>query len=178
MRLIHEFKAFILRGNVIDMAVGIIIGAAFGGIVTALVEDVIMPPIAFVSGDVDFSDKAIALKPERENPAYVAPNTDVPKTIPNKDWKAGDPEDKKTVPNPEYTEGTPNLKPRLPALNWRYGAFIQKVISFLIVGVCLFFIIKGMNTLMRKKAAAPTPPEPTASEKLLTEIRDLLKKGA
>lgn len=171
--LFHEFKAFILRGNVVDLAVGLIIGAAFGGIVTSLVEDIIMPPIALVTGDVDFSDKAIAMKPERPNPAYVKPDPDDKKFIPNPAWKAGDPENTKKIPNPEYNSGTPLLKETLPALNWRYGAFIQKIISFFIVGLCLFFVVKGTNVLMRKKEAAP--PESTASEKLLAEIRDLLK---
>jgi large conductance mechanosensitive channel len=177
MGLLNEFKAFILRGNVVDLAVGVIIGAAIGGIVTSLVEDVIMPPIAFVSGDQDFSDKSIELKKERPNPNYVEGTPDLPKTIPNKDWKAGDPEDKKELPNPAYVApSSPEVKPTLPPLHWRYGKFIQRVISFLIIGVVLFFIIKAMNTAMRKKKEDPKPAELTTSEKLLTEIRDAVKK--
>jgi large conductance mechanosensitive channel len=176
MGLLNEFKAFILRGNVVDLAVGLIIGAAFSGIVTSLVEDVIMPPIAAVTGGVDFSAKAIHLLPERPNPDYVKPDPDDKKFIPNPNWKAGDPETTKKMPNPEYNAGTPLMKETLPAVDWRYGAFIQKVITFLIVGVCMFFLIKGMNTLMRKKKEEPKPAELTPSEKLLTEIRDAVKK--
>jgi large conductance mechanosensitive channel len=171
--LFGEFKAFILRGNVVDLAVGLIIGAAFSGIVTSLVKDVIMPPIAFISGDVDFSDKGIELKPARPNKRYVKPDPDDKKMIPNKAWKPGDPDATKELPNPDYKPGTPELKPYLEPLVWKYGAFIQTVISFLIIGVVLFFIIKGMNSLMRKKAESP--PEPTPTEKLLAEIRDVLK---
>lgn len=173
--LINEFKAFILRGNVVEMAVGLIIGAAFGGIVNSLVKDVIMPPIAFLSGDVDFSDKGIELKPARVNPKYVQPDPDDKKLIPNPAWKPGDPDAAKNLPNPDYKPGTPELKPYLDPLVWRYGAFLQAVISFVIVGVVLFFVIKGMNTLMRKKKEEPKPAELTTSEKLLTEIRDAVK---
>jgi large conductance mechanosensitive channel len=176
MKLLNEFKAFMLRGNVVDMAVGIIIGAAFSTIVGSLVKDVIMPPIAAVSGDQDFSDKSIELKKERPNPNYVKGTPDVPKTIPNKDWKAGDSEDQKELPNPAYVAPSgPEVKPTLPPLHWRYGAFLQAIISFLIIGLCMFFLIKGMNTLMRKKKEEPKPAELTTSEKLLTEIRDAVK---
>jgi large conductance mechanosensitive channel len=173
--LIDEFKAFILRGNVVELAVGLIIGAAFTGIVTSLVEDVILPPVAFLTGDVDFSDKSLPLKPERPNPAYVKPDPDDQKLVPNPAWKPGDPESARRVPNPDYNPGTPHLKETLPAVSWRYGAFLQKVFTFLVVAVCMFFVIKGTNTLMRRKAAAPVPPAPTPTEKLLAEIRDLLK---
>ncbi len=175
MGLINEFKAFIMRGNVVDLAVGVIIGAAFGGIVTSLVKDVIMPPIAFISGDVDFSDKGIELKPARPNTKYVKPDPEDKKLIPNPAFKPGDPDATKELPNPAYKPGTPELKPYLDPLVWRYGAFLQAIISFVIIGLCLFFIIKGMNTMMKKKKEEPKPAELTTSEKLLTEIRDAVK---
>lgn len=134
MKILSEFKTFILRGNVVDLAVGLIIGAAFTGIVTSLVNDILMPPIASLTGGIDFSDKAI----------------DLPGTMKN-----------------DKGEEVP--------VKLRYGKFVQLTINFLITGFCLFFAIKGVNTLMRRKAAAPAPPDPTPSEKLLTEIRDLLK---
>lgn len=174
MGLINEFKAFIMRGNVVEMAVGLIIGAAFGGIVNSLVKDVIMPPIAVISGDVDFSDKGIELKPARPNEKYIKPDPDDKKMLPNKDWKPGDPDATKEILNPAYKPGTPELKPYHEPLVWRYGAFLQAIISFLIIGIVLFFIIKGMNTMMKKKKDAP-PAEPTPTEKLLAEIRDQLK---
>ena len=135
MKLLAEFKAFILRGSVVDLAVGIIIGAAFTAIVTSLVNDILLPPIAALTGGIDFADKAI----------------DLPGTTKN-----------------DKGEDVP--------VKLRYGKFVQLTINFLITGGCLFFAIKGVNTLMRKKAAAPAPPDPTPTEKLLTEIRDLLQK--
>lgn len=135
MSLVSEFKAFIMRGNVVDLAVGVIIGAAFGGIVTSLVEDILMPPIASVSGGIDFSDKAIELPGSMKN--------DKGETVP---------------------------------VNWRYGKFLQTIIKFLIVGACLFLVIKGMNKLQRKEEEKPT--EMSSTDKLLTEIRDALKQKA
>lgn len=141
--LFEEFKAFILRGNVVDLAVGLIIGAAFTGIVTSLVNDVIMPPIGWVTGGVNFSDLS----------------ADLPVNAPTPETKDKPPAEQKFAP-----------------VKISYGKFIQALINFLIIGLVLFFVVKGTNTLMRKKAAAPAiPPEPTASEKLLAEIRDVLK---
>lgn len=135
MKILAEFKTFILRGNVVELAVGLAVGAAFTAVVGSLVNDLFMPPIASVTRGIDFADWAI----------------DLPGTV--KDATGAD------VP-----------------VKWRYGKFLQAVIHFLIVGVCLFFVIKGANILMRRKAEAPAPPDPTPSEKLLTEIRDLLKQ--
>lgn len=126
-KIITEFKEFAMRGNVMDMAVGVIIGGAFGKIVSSLVDDVLMPIIGMITGGVDFSNLA-------------------------------------------FTIGEANIK---------YGMFIQNIIDFVIVAFCIFMMIKGMNKLSKKKEeepAAPAPePEPTAEEKLLAEIRDLLK---
>ena len=126
-----------------DMAVGVIIGGAFGKIVTSLVNDVIMPPIGLVVGGVDFSDLNLTLKQAVTDAAGEV---------------------------------------LTPAVTWNYGAFIQQVVDFAILAFCVFMMIKVMNRLMKKKeeeapAPAPAPePEPTAEEKLLTEIRDLLKE--
>lgn len=135
MGLLKEFKEFALKGNVMDMAVGVIIGGAFGKIVTSLVNDVIMPPIGWLVGDVKFTDLHLVLK-EAE----------------------GDAE----------------------AVTLNYGNFIQNCVDFLIVAICIFAAIKGINKLTemaskKKEEEAATPAEPSAEEKLLTEIRDLLK---
>ena len=135
MSIVREFKKFILRGNVVDLAVGVIIGAAFGKIVTSLVSDMIMPPIGWALGGVDFSDLAIEL------PGSMKDSKDPTKMI---------------------------------SVRLKYGAFIQAIIDFLIIAACLFGMIQVMNRLKKKEAEAPAVP--TASEKLLTEIRDLLKK--
>jgi large conductance mechanosensitive channel len=131
MSMIQEFKAFAVRGNVVDMAVGIIIGAAFGKIVSSAVADIVMPPLGMMIGGVDFSDLAITLK--------------------------------------AAAEGT-------PAVVLGYGKFIQAMLDFTIVAFAVFLLVKGINSLKRKEAAAPSlPPAPSKEEQLLGEIRDLLK---
>jgi large conductance mechanosensitive channel len=143
MGFLQEFKAFALKGNVMDMAVGVIIGGAFGKIVTSLVNDVIMPPIGLLVGGVDFTDLKLTLKQ-----AVIEAGTEV-----------------------------------TPAVTWNYGAFIQQVVDFTILAFCLFMMVKIMNQLIKKREETPAPapvpapePEPSAEEKLLTEIRDLLKE--
>lgn len=128
--MLKEFKKFAMKGNVLDMAVGIIIGAAFGTVVKSLVSDVIMPPIGLAMGGVDFSNLAITLQ--------------------------------------EATEKT-------EAVTIGYGSFLNNVISFVIVAFAVFMLVKGVNKLDKKEEEAPKAPEPSAEEKLLSEIRDLLK---
>ena len=138
MSFIQDFKAFALKGNVVDMAVGVIIGGAFGKIVTSIVNNIFMPPIGVITGGVDFTDLKLVIK-EAE--------------------KAGD-------------------EVIAEAVTLNYGQFIQDVVDFLIIAFCIFLMVKGIAALSRKKEepAAPAPaPEPSAEEKLLTEIRDLLK---
>jgi len=131
MSIVHEFKAFAMRGNVMDMAVGIIIGGAFGKIVSSFVNDVLMPPLGLVMGNVDFTGLAVQLAEKG-------------------------------------ADGKPVL--------WKYGAFIQTTVDFVIVAFAIFIMIKWMNSLQKKEEEAPAaPPEPSAEEKLLGEIRDLLK---
>jgi large conductance mechanosensitive channel len=126
MSFIHEFKNFAMRGNVLDLAVGVIIGGAFGKIVSSLVDDVITPAIL--------------------TPALKAANLS------------------------NLSELT------IPGTAIKYGNFISNVITFVIVAFALFMVLKAVNKTMKKKEeSAPTPPEPSAQEKLLAEIRDLLK---
>lgn len=127
MGMLQEFKEFAVRGSVVDMAVGIVIGGAFGGIVTSLVKDVIMPPIGWLSSRADFSTWA-----------YKLPVED--------------------------TAGEVTIK---------YGLFLNAVINFVIVAFAIFLLVKAINTLRRNQEAAPAAP--SAQEKLLVEIRDLLK---
>ena len=133
-----------MKGNVIDLAVGVIIGAAFGKIVTSVVNDILMPPIGKVMGGVNFADLFIILDPGKGG----GPITSLAQA---------------------KTAGAAVIA---------YGAFINTIIDFTIVAFCVFLLVKGINALRRKPEAAPTPPpppEPTREEKLLTEIRDLLK---
>lgn len=139
MSMLSEFREFALKGNVVDLAVGVVIGAAFGTIVSSLVDDLIMPMIGAATGGLDFSNyflplstavTATTLDAAREQGAVIA-----------------------------------------------YGKFITAVLKFAIVAWVLFMIIKAMNAMKRKEEAAPAAPaEPPADVKLLTEIRDLLKK--
>ncbi len=144
MSMISEFKDFALKGNVVDLAVGVIIGAAFGTIVSSLVDDIIMPPIGLALAGIDFSTLQLVI--QQAQPAIGA-------------------------------EDAANFVAAKPEVAIKYGAFINAAIKFVIVAWVLFLVIKAMNTLKRKEAAAPAaPPEPSAEVKLLTEIRDALKK--
>ena len=146
MSMIKEFKEFAMRGNVVDLAVAVIIGGAFGKIVTSVVNDIIKPPIGKVMGGVNFSDLFINLDPSK-----LAKDGSVIKSLAQAK-EAG-------------------------AAVIAYGSFINTVIDFTIVAFCIFMIIKIMSTLKKKPApAAPAaPPEPTKDQRLLTEIRDILK---
>ena len=138
-KFLNEFKDFAVKGNAVDMAVGVIIGGAFGKIVSSIVDDLIMPPIGWLIGGVNFSDL------------------------------------KCTLPAKQIAEGV-----QTQAATINYGNFIQTLIDFIIIAFCVFLLVKGINKLAKKKAeepAAPAPtPEPSNEEKLLSEIRDLLKQ--
>jgi large conductance mechanosensitive channel len=135
----NEFKTFIAKGNAIDLAVGVVIGAAFGKIVSSLVDDIIMPPIGLILGRVDFNQMFVSLDGQSYETLALA-----------------------------QAAGAPTLN---------YGNFITVAIQFFIIAWAIFLLVKGINTLKKKEAEKPAPaPEPTAEEKLLVEIRDLLKK--
>ena len=121
-----EFKTFIARGNVMDMAVGVIIGGAFSNITNSLINDIVMPVLGIFTSSVSFADLQMSI-----GPAVIT-----------------------------------------------YGNFIQAVLNFLIMAFVVFCLVKTMNSFHKKKEAAPPPPPPgpSAEEKLLTEIRDLLKE--
>ena len=136
--MFKEFREFIMRGNVIDLAVAFIIGAAFGAIVSSLVKDIIMPIVGYALGGVDFTNMFIVL-----GGGSYATLADA--------QKAG-------------------------AATINYGIFLNTIITFLVVALAMFFVVKSMNAMKRKQAEAPAaPPAPTKEEQLLTEIRDLLK---
>ncbi|MCW5935188.1 MAG: large conductance mechanosensitive channel protein MscL [Fimbriimonadia bacterium] len=137
-----EFKEFAIKGSVIDLAVGVIIGGVFGKFVSSLVEDVLMPPLGLLIGKVDFSNLFINLS------------------------------------GGEYASLDAAKKAGAATIN--YGMFLNNLIGFLITAFAIFLVVKAINRLRREgedKAAEapPAPPEPTGEEKLLTEIRDLLK---
>lgn len=137
-----EFKTFAMKGNVIDLAVGVIIGGAFGKIVTAMVEDVIMPLVAVFTGKGEkFNDKFLVLKPAKDGDVYASLE--------------------------QAKAAGANV--------FAYGHFIQTIVDFMIIAFFIFIVIKGI-TRVRQKEVETAPLGPSATEKLLTEIRDLLKK--
>lgn len=120
-----EFKTFIARGNVMDMAVGVIIGGAFSNITNSLINDIVMPVLGIFTSSVSFAELSVTI-----GPAVIT-----------------------------------------------YGNFIQAVLNFLIMAFVVFCLVKALNRFHKKKEAAPPPPPgPSPEEKLLTEIRDLLKE--
>ena len=143
--MLKEFKEFAAKGNMLDMAVGIVIGAAFATIITSLVNDIVMPPIGMALGGVDFAEFYAILQ-------------------------QGDPAG-------PYATLAAAKEAGAVTMNW--GIFINALISFLIVAFALFMVIKGFNKMKAEEEAAPeAPPEPSAEETLLAEIRDLLKAKA
>jgi large conductance mechanosensitive channel len=132
MGFISEFKEFALKGNLVDFAVGVVMGGAVASVTGSFVADIFTPPLGFLLGGVDFSTMGLTLRAASEG---------------------------------------------VPAITIAYGKFIQTLINFLLVAFVMFLVVKAMNALKKQEVVAPaTPPEPTASEKLLAEIRDLLKK--
>lgn len=132
MSFMKEFREFAMRGNVVDMAVGVVIGGAFGKIVSSFVADVIMPVLGLFTGGVDFKDLHIVLK---------------------------------------------QAVGEVPAVTLNYGVFVQNIVDFVIIAFAIFLVIKGINKMKKPVEEAPAAPaEPSNEEKLLTEIRDLLKK--
>lgn len=128
--MFKEFKEFISRGNVIDLAIGVIIGGAFGAIVKSLVSDILMPVVGLILGRINFDELRIVLK---------------------------------------ESQG------KTPELAIKYGLFIQSAINFIIIAFVIFLVVKAINKV-RKQQETESPAEPTATENLLSEIRDLLKK--
>ena len=139
-KFFNEFKTFAMRGNVIDLAVGVVIGGAFGKITTSIVNDIIMPFISMITGGISF-----------ENWKWVL---------------------KEAVVNAEGVE-------EVAEVAVKYGNTIAIIIDFIIIAFAVFCMVKAINSLHKKEEPAPEPapePEPSAEEKLLTEIRDLLKE--
>lgn len=140
-KTIEEFKQFIAKGNVMDMAVGVIIGSAFGKIVTSLVNDILMPLLGIITGGADFSDKKVVL-------------------------------------SAEVLDEAGNVVKAENAL--LYGSFIQNIIDFLLIALCIFFMTKAVAKVTEKfkkqEEEKPEEPKGPTSEELLTEIRDLLKE--
>ena len=139
-KFLDEFKTFAMRGNLVDLSVGVVMGGAFGKITTSVVNDIIMPAVSMLTGGVKFTEWKLVLK--------------------------------EAILNPDNTVAVPEV-----AIN--YGNLISTIMDFVIIAFAVFCMVKFINGLHKKKEEEPAPPadpEPTAEEKLLTEIRDLLKE--
>lgn len=135
MGFLKDFKSFLLKGDIINLATAVIIGSAFGKVVSSLVKDVLMPPIGYLTGGVNFTDLSFVMKDA---------------------IKEGD-----TV---------------LPAVTINYGSFLQTIIDFIIIGFCIFMVLKAYERTKKSEIPAPTPTKGPSTEQLLAEIRDLLAK--
>jgi large conductance mechanosensitive channel len=140
MRALHEFREFAVRGNVVDLAVGVVIGAAFGKIIDSLVKDIIMPPIGLALGETDFTNLFFVLKPGVQPGPYA----------------------------------TLDAAQKAGAVTLNVGVFVNTLVSFIIVALAIYLLVKAINALKRKHDAAPK--EPPEEVKLLREIRDSLRK--
>lgn len=136
MGFFKEFKDFAMRGNLVDVAVAFVMGAAFGKIVSSFVEGMVMPLVGMITGGVDFNEKKWVLQEAVAESGGVA---------------------------------------AVAEISVKYGTFITNLIDFIIVAFAVFLVIKGINS-MKKAEPAPPPPGPSNEEKLLAEIRDLLRK--
>lgn len=143
MGFFSDFKAFLMKGEIVTLATAVIVGGAFGKIVTSFTNDVLMPPIGLLLGKVDFKNLKLVL--QEGAPAVV--------------------------------ENGAETVPGIAEVSINYGAFIQTVFDFVIIGFCIFMVLKAYEKTKKKEvAAAPAPPAGPTQEELLIQIRDLLKE--
>lgn len=136
MGLLKEFKGFLFKGDIVNLSTAVIVGGAFGKIVTSFTNDVLMPPIGLLLGGVNFTDLKLTLK--------------------------------------EAVEATETAA-AIPAVTVNYGSFVQTILDFVIIGFCIFMVLKGYEKTKKKEEPAPAKPAGPTQEQLLAEIRDLLK---
>jgi large conductance mechanosensitive channel len=142
MGFLSDFKAFLMKGEIVNLATAVIVGGAFGKIVTSFTNDVLMPPIGLALGKVDFKNLKIVLQ------------EGIPAVVVNGAEKA----------------------PAIAEVAINYGAFIQTILDFVIIGFCIFMVLKAYERTKKKEVAVEAPPAGPTQEELLTQIRDLLKK--
>lgn len=142
MGFIKDFKAFLMKGEIVNLATAVIVGAAFGKIVTSFTNDILMPLIGLLLGKVDFKNLKIVLQDA------------IPAVMENGSEKV----------------------PALAEVALNYGAFIQTIFDFVIIGFCIFMVLKAYERTKKKEIPKPVVPPGPTQEELLTQIRDLLKK--
>jgi large conductance mechanosensitive channel len=159
MSLIQEFKAFAMRGNVVDLAVGVVIGGAFGKIISSMVGDIIMPPLNLITAKSGLTFNSLSLKYSQ----LFGSSISLPKMVDGKEVLGADGKAEMVMSNPDVL---------------KYGPFLQATLDFMIVAFALFMIIKLMNSMKKKEAEAPAAAAPAEDVLLLREIRDSLSKSA
>lgn len=142
MGFISEFKAFLMKGEIVSLATAVIVGGAFGKIVTSFTNDILMPPIGLLLGRVDFKNLKLVLQD----------------------------------PVPAVLENGVEQVPAIAEVSLNYGAFIQTVFDFVIIGFCIFIVLKAYEKTKKQEPVTEAAPAGPTQEQLLTEIRDLLKK--
>lgn len=142
MGFVSDFKAFLMKGEIVNLATAVIVGGAFGKIVTSFTNDVLMPPIGLLLGKVDFKNLKIVLQDAV----------------------------------PAVMENGAEKSPAVAEVALNYGSFIQTVFDFVIIGFCIFMVLKAYEKTKKKEEPAPAAPAGPTQEELLTQIRDLLKK--
>jgi large conductance mechanosensitive channel len=142
MGFISDFKAFLMKGEIVNLATAVIVGGAFGKIVTSFTNDVLMPPIGLLLGKVDFKNLKVVLQ------------DGIPAVMENGTEKA----------------------PAVAEIAVNYGSFIQTIFDFVIIGFCIFMVLKAYEKSKKKEEVVVAPPAGPTQEELLTQIRDLLKK--
>ena len=163
MGFIKEFKEFAMRGNVMDMAVGVIIGGAFGKIVSSLVDDVLMPFVGLLTGNVDLTSLEYKIKPVSKLVEDAASTVGADGAV------------EAVTDAANNAAAAAGIAGEATGAVIKYGLFLQNVIDFLIIALCIFLMIKAMNKLKKEKPAEPEAPAGPTQEELLTEIRDLLQ---
>ncbi|WP_269224178.1 MULTISPECIES: large-conductance mechanosensitive channel protein MscL [Flavobacterium] len=142
MGFISDFKAFLMKGEIVNLATAVIVGGAFGKIVTSFTNDVLMPPIGLLLGKVDFKNLKVVLQ------------DGVPAVM---------------------EKGTEKV-PAIAEVAINYGAFVQTIFDFVIIGFCIFMVLKAYERTKKQEVVVEAPPAGPTQEELLTQIRDLLKK--
>lgn len=146
MSFFADFKKFAFRGNIIELGTAVIVGGAFGKITTSFVNDVVMPPLGILLGGVNFRDLKLVLQPAQE----------------------------------AVKQGDVEVSAAVAEVAINYGSFLQTIVDFAIIAFAIFLVLRAFEQFKRQEEAAPAPPpappEPSAEQKLLAEIRDLLKQ--
>jgi len=171
MGFLADFKKFALRGNVVDLAVGVIIGASFGTITKSMVDDMLMPPLGLLIGRVDFKEQFLAL--DRDAYERLSGELNAARAAAEGENRTRAAAGQPPVPLPPAVAPTLEQAREKGIPTLRYGVFVNACLNFVFIAFAVFLLVTGMTKLQKREA--PPPPGPTPTERLLTEIRDALQ---